>query len=378
MQRLTIFLLFILTFIYPAIAIGQKTESSDFFEEDSRLKIKVNENRLRVSYLTLLKKLTKETTAPLHFTEASSEFKTQSLAIGCNKSSAFELMDAIAALYLLQWDTDGKKGYRLLPPQNEQDFVLKPQDDFERERFEASEAFLNHLKDAPKPLRAMIASGAFLPIKELPKNLRDDVEDMITALNKTKIKRGGTVWNMNQLPNALIGLINNPKENYTNYEFTITIPGIRATGFRYNDYMQRRAEAVRAKSGTGVVYNTLSNCIKREEAVQSPYLKRRVSISIQNGTLPEVLKALHEKYDIPFVSQANDGLPERTSIKLTNMPLADALDMLKKNYKDTDWEYRKTGYILFWGKTNLARNPLKNHQYSFPADPNSGIMLRRP
>lgn len=148
------------------------------------------------------------------------------------------------------------------------------------------------------------------------------------------------------------------------YRITVQGPG-QSTSFKINDYeyRQQQQDAERRKreraGELSPLYVPTAFEIPNAQAKKRPELKKVVQLDLDRATLVQTLIQLHEKYDIPFVT---DPPPlrekaQRVDIHLGPMPLGEVLDKLTQLYKDTEWEWRKYGFLVVRGPFNHARDP---------------------
>ncbi|QNF35157.1 DUF4974 domain-containing protein [Adhaeribacter swui] len=89
------------------------------------------------------------------------------------------------------------------------------------------------------------------------------------------------------------------------------------------------------------------------QAAKAQHLKTKITLQVNNATLPQVLQKIQQKYAIPF-SYLNNDLPakNRISAAIDAKPLADVLDMLLAK---TDVGYlEKNGQVII--KKGLPKN----------------------
>jgi hypothetical protein len=95
--------------------------------------------------------------------------------------------------------------------------------------------------------------------------------------------------------------------------------------------------------------------LTQEAAKRLPALERKVTIQMRDVSFPEVLRYLHNVYNIAYVCDPGGVMPQRANVNIVNMPLGKALDRLTQIYKDTEWEWRKLNFLLLRGPQNPSR-----------------------
>jgi cytochrome c556 len=331
-----------------------------FLENDRLLQTEISQVGKVVSYAHIFKEMSREAKIRLHFAKSTGDVANTKLVVAYKSMPVGAVMDAVAALYLFRWQKTTDKQYHLLGSSVGADTVFLPKNEYQRDRFAASKAFLASLDKLPATERNRILAGS--PIHALPPSLQTPVKEMIQALNRQKVAEGRNPWDMDRLRDATLRVSEESREGFRTYKFNVTLPGIRSTSFAYNDYADTKREAERANTKTGnasigAIYSTALYAVPRREADKQAQMKKRVSLNVRDATLPQVLLMLHQKYDIPFVSQNEKELPQRADVRFDSLPLATALDRLTELYKGTDWELRRLGFVVVWGENNRPRNP---------------------
>jgi hypothetical protein len=95
---------------------------------------------------------------------------------------------------------------------------------------------------------------------------------------------------------------------------------------------------------------------------KDPKMAALVSLNVEGATFARALWELSQSSSLAFVADADPPLPPNYPVqwqKLTiyegPMPLRAMLDRLTALFKDTEWEYRESGIVVFRGPLNQAR-----------------------
>lgn len=334
-----------------------------YFEKDSRLNAPMTIQSASYMHLRLWRAIARTTKVPIDREQNAMELDTDPVALAGKDVPARALMDAAAARILARWERTEKKGYRLLVPQAEMDRGYGASNEYERERFRAGRAFIRALMALPAEERSRMESGQSVPFTSLPSDMQMAVTEMLQSLARQAQVTGWTVFPVARVAEAEFRLERKPSSEFNRLWLQLKVPG-QDVGFRINDYeekKQERAGKARQKwqqmGEPDGLYIPEKFEVSQEAAKRLPALKRVVQIDAEGATFPKVLWLLHEKYGIAFLSDPKRTMPQRADVHLPPMPLGEALDKLTKIYKDTEWEYRKLGFIIVRGPRNPSREP---------------------
>lgn len=288
------------------------------------------------------------------------ELKTARLIVAEEGQSAAALMDAVAALWLARWEKDTANKYKLLVPARESNIYL-PKNDFQRERFAAGQRFVGALDTLPANLQTALRSGQQIQASALPPGMLRSIRDMADTLNREKHElRGDThPFPLDRVPESHVDLEIKNKGTLTTYFVTIGLQDWGSMGWLFTDHEERKRETDRQTGADSAIHDTEKVRLTREQVRQIPALKKLVSVQAKQATLPQILRALHEKYAIPFVCDPARFMTQRADVDIRSMPLGEALDKLTDTYQDTEWEWRKMGFLIVRAPGSPARTRKK-------------------
>jgi hypothetical protein len=293
--------------------------------------------------------------------QGAAEFDLAPVAVGGRTVTARALMDALAARAMVRWEHTERNGYRLLVPRAELDFVYVPHNEHERERSRLGEGVIDYLNGLPAADQGRLRTGLKTPFSGLPPAIRNLVEGMLETRAAENRERGGgpTVYG-GDLSTASVGFQREAATGFSSFWVSVRVPGLGSSGFTINDYgrQQMAREAERRKGvGPDDLYEPRKFEVTREAAKLLPELMQKVDFNAGKVAFPEAMAMLHQKYGIAYVSDPVRAMPQRAEVRLAGMTLGDALDTLCKTFTETEWEWRKYGFVVIRGPSNPAREP---------------------
>jgi hypothetical protein len=130
-------------------------------------------------------------------------------------------------------------------------------------------------------------------------------------------------------------------------------------GALFND-SKKVIESGSIKVESPTLYDTRRYKISEKEYPKIKELNQIVSLKGKDMYMENVLKYLHETKGISCVTEVKQFINQRVDIDIPAMPLWKFMDTITKLYKDTEWEYRKSGVIIVRGPMNSARGQSRN------------------
>jgi hypothetical protein len=277
---------------------------------------------------------------------------------------ARSVMDALAALTLYRWERTEKNGYRLLISQREMN-VYKPKNPHQKDRYAQGLKFVQELDKLPAPEQNRIRAGEQVPLHSLPPEMRQAAEGVLEALNQELVSQGrSAAIELNQLVQGTTVRLRHQKiKNFNRYSFGIHVPELGGASISFSDYEshEREAQAARERkiqSGqSDALYEPVRFALSQDEARKLPALQKKVTVQMRDVTLPQVLRYLHVTYGVAYISDPELAIPQRASVNIVNLPLGKALDRLTQTYDNTEWEWRKSKFLVVRGPNNPSRTP---------------------
>lgn len=339
-----------------ALPQGPSDKESSVLTKDARLKQKMSVPVGTMRTTRLFYTVRRATDVRLYTEEG--ELQNASLIVASNGRDAASLMDAAAALWLTRWEKDPKNQYKMLVSGNEMNIFL-PKTEARRKCLEAGRRFLGGLEKLPVGLRERLRAGQRLNPTELPVQMQEEILQMQAAATEDQEQKTGR--SLRSFPAGHLGqsqmqLQVKPKARGVNsYFLTLNMPEWGSRGWSFNDYESRKPK-IDARSGVdGTVHDARKFRLSANDIEKVPALKNAVTVRVQRATFPQVLRALHDNYGIAFVSTPAQYMTQRASVNIQSLPLGEAMDKLTEIYQNTEWEYRKGGFIVVRGPSNPAR-----------------------
>ncbi len=357
---------------------AQERKRATWFESDPRLEGRVTAVARTDRHGRLWGVLSGRTGVRIECEAAALEFRDAQLSVGATSVSSRSLMDALASMGDARWEYTERKTYRLKVSSHELEYVFIPREERERERFLAGKPFLQALDAMPADRKAALESGRSVPFTSIPPEMQSSVGAMLGSLSQEYREKGlGDTIQVGALPGAAFRLDRKSADGFNELFLTVRVAGVGSSGWRLNDFEEQqnaRAEKSRARKSDELeeVYASKAHDFPQLEAKRLPALQRKVDIDLKDSTFPQVLRDLHDRYGIPFVSDVEQYMRQRADVRITRTPLGDALDKLTDLYKDTEWEWRKMGFLIVRGpdssvRKRLLKRPSEEKQPASPA-----------
>lgn len=284
-----------------------------------------------------------------------SELQLAPLIVANSALDTAALMDGIAALWLVRWEKDTQKRYKLLVPESVEKSQL-PANRYERDRSASAQDFAAGLKKLPPPVRAALAAGNSIPANLLPPDMLRAVHVMTDSVNREhQAPEDDNPFPLSRLAESALRVNAKNRGSYSSYFVSLELPGWGSMGWRITDDKRQRGKPDAATSSANI-HAPLKLEVKPKDARGLPALSRKVSISLKEATLPEVLADLYKHYRISFVADPQFAFKQKADVFINDEPLATVLDKLTTLYRGSEWEYRKLGFLVFRSANNPARN----------------------
>ncbi len=286
------------------------------------------------------------------------ELNHASVLISYRDQPIHAVMDAIAAMHLSQWEED-KNVFWLLPGRQYLDSAYSSGDQNKQARLQAGWGFIRTIESTRN--NESFFSPAGLPFSGFSPSLQNDIRQMMAAMQKQLAAH----------PNIEVFVANLPQSKITIQrevgitgvvEYSVRVKNeIGDMGFRIHNYGDPNTSGNASNGGKTTTpnkqyYPTEKYEISPGESKNHPALRKTVTINLRGYTFPLVMRYLHQEYGIPFVSDLPKHMPQKANVSVGPVSLGEALDYLTSVYKDTEWEVRKSGFVIVRGPTNPARD----------------------
>jgi hypothetical protein len=311
------------------------------------------------------------------------EMQSALLFLTFRKMSAWKVMDAVAALWLARWGQTDGDGYQLMTSADEIRNTFTPKNAYKRRRNEAGMKFLSAMDGLPPGVRADLRAGKPVSVASLTPELQARLGEMVDALNQERVANDpdNQPFPLSLLVGSTITFSVSNFEQVKDYWVQVSNSDWGSSGFAFDDYEynnRRRAQARAAqRPGTGNgsgARNTGNETVRsdteasdtrefspvkfeitQKEARTLPELRQAVRIERRRVTLPLVLREMHDRYGTPLVADAPAFQTEVRDVSIDVATLPMAFDRLTQIYRDTQWEYRASGFFVVRSATNPAR-----------------------
>ena len=292
------------------------------------------------------------------------EFTRLQVFIGYEKQPIHTVMDALAAMYLAQWQKD-KEAYYLISGRHILDAVYGYRDEHKQARLQAGWEFIRSIENIKK--NESFFSPAGLPYSSFSPSLQNDIRQMMSAMQKQNAAHPGIEAFVANLDQSNITIRRKVGITGT-IEYFLGVRNENGDmGFRIHNYGDPKALNNSSNGGKTNIpntqyYPTEEFEISEKDAKKHPALRKTVTINLRGYTFPLVMRHLHQEYSIPFVSDLPKHMPQKANVSIGPVSLGKALDYLTSVYKETEWELRKSGFIIVRGPTNPARDALQGRR----------------
>ncbi|MCX6378152.1 MAG: hypothetical protein NT023_01535 [Armatimonadetes bacterium] len=337
------------------------------FDNDPQLRIKTSLRSLEAPFPALWEGFTRKARVVIQREDAAREFDNSTLGVFCSDTSVHDLMDAVAASVLARWEAI-PKGYRFLVSSSELDSAYLPKSERFRDLNRKGMDFMRQVKNLPGETRRRLESGESLPYGALSPAMQALGKDMLHTIMEEELQKlpQGTqlAIESEDYSQASIKLSREPAKGFDSFYISLAKQGAGSAMWNVNNYEQRRAEGLQpgTASEKSKVYAPKKYEISRDDALESPLMKRVVTLQLRSALLPQVLRKLHEEYGLNFVCDAVNTFPRPATVQFKSLSLGAALDRLTELYPNTEWELRKSNILVYRSASNPARDPSKGHE----------------
>lgn len=286
------------------------------------------------------------------------ELNHASVLIGYRDQPIYAVMDAIAAMHRSQWEEE-KNDFWLLPGRDHLDSAYSPGDENKQARLQAGWGFIRTIESTTN--NGPFFSPTGLPFSDFSPSLQSDLRKMAAAMQKQAAAHPGIGELVAGLEESNITIRRKTGITGT-IEYWVNVKNSRGSmGFRIHNYGDPDASGSPSNGGKTTppdkqYYPAEKYEISPEESKNHPALRKTVTLHLRGTTFPLVMRHLHQEYGIPFVSDLPKHMPQKAHVSIGPVPLGEALDYLTSVYKETEWEARKSGFVIVRGPTNPNRD----------------------
>ena len=338
---------------------GGRSSSSSPLDSDTRLARRVSIAASSPTHIRLYGVVSRKAGVAIDREAAAAEFDNSRVALAAPNAAARALMDAIASRVLARWEKVDRNRYRLLVPGAEIDWIYKAKNEFTAERYRLGTEFIQSVGSLDFGLRAEIAAGQPILIARLPAQMRELLNGMLESCAKENKSKGlGPTVFGSDLSNATLRMQRqSTPPGFQEFWVNVGVPGVGSSGFRINNYASSRAGGQSQTNASSQTHDPQRFEVKPSDAKLLSELKVVVTLDAGKITFPDAMRLLHEKYGFAYISDSKTDMPQKAEVRIPRMSLGEALDRLTEIFKDTEWEWRKYGFIVIRGPNNPARDP---------------------
>lgn len=343
----------------PPAASAAPSATASPLARDNRLQVPVTVKPGTLTLAQVLPLLTKATHVNI-YTEADWLNRTV-FTLACPNRNAAALMDGLAAVYLMRWVRDNKKGYQLLDSAVMSAEYL-PHTAASNNLHRNGMLFISGLDKLPEALRQAVTSGNKIPVSQLPDTMMQAVKGMAAASIEMhqEILPQSIPLDPNNLNGCSLAMQIQPGPQATVYNCRIEWEGtgqVGMSGFSFDDYLERKAEQDKLLSGPDSPLVPVGRFEQtQKQAKDLPELKQAVTLKLEKATLADALQKLHDTYGIAYIADLPPTATQTADLVYNSLPLGDVLDRLAQTYKGTEWEWRPLGFLVLRGPQNPARD----------------------
>jgi hypothetical protein len=336
------------------------------FETDKRLNQIFIQNYLSVKCTRLFTTIHNNYQVPIRISAEDIEMSMRDIVFYGKGKSLRVGMDAIACLWNATWELDIKKEYLFSVDPLWEGKIYNHGNNSEAD---LAEAFINDADNLPKNLRDKLYSPSNsndypqksgLSADQIPDAMYQQLLDIANIKHNASVvglPKNSYIKSPSSIPRDKVRtwLIKDPKKSYNTYNMKI-FGGEFSISMTVSDVKKKKKEHDNAKKNgkNFTVYRTERNEVSHKEAEKILELKQLVEIHMQYAYLPDVLKYLAEKYNVPLVGHNRSLLPQRINkVDIPKMPLHQVLDHLTTLYGNTEWEWREMGMLVVRKKSRL-------------------------
>lgn len=299
------------------------------------------------------------------------EMRDATLFLTFDKARAWAVMDAVAALWLVRWGRTEDNGYILMTSADEIRSSFTPSNKYKRRRNEAGMKFLMDLDRLPPGVRADLRAGKRVSVSDLPPQMQAHLSEMVEALNQERVAKSpdNDPFPLSLVPQSTLTFSMKDYGEVQDYWVKVSNSMWGETGFAFDNYEYNRrprpgvgssGSATTAREGSGDAkatreYSPIKFEITQKQARTLPELRKSIRIERRRATLPQILREMYDRYDTSIVADPPAVQKQICDVSFDAASLPEAFDRLTQIYRDTQWEYRPSGFFVIRSGPNPAR-----------------------
>ena len=345
------------------------------FLNDPLLSSKITIREKEATHAFLWKRLRENTGLLIEREESVADLDNAQIVVYCEKSSVRSVMDALAARILARWEKI-PKGYLFLVSSKELESVYKPKTLLQRDIYRKGMEMVSLIKQLPQDVRQQLNAGEAVPFGSFSPEMQNLQRDLVRLSVKESLmgepEGTRTSFCTDDFSDATIKIIDENAKGFDCYGITINKASAGQIYHSVNNFEQRMEEGGIAGTNADkyAIYAPKKYELSREDALKTSLLKQRISLKMQEARLPQVLIKLHEKYGVNFMSDAYSTFPQKANINFDQITLGEALNKLMELYPKTEWELRKSRFLIFRSPQNIVHDPSTEHDIPEAIQPN--------
>ena len=348
--------------------IGKDTPVKDVLA-NPRLLFRATLERKTTTVEQALAKLSEFTT--LHLEAQGAELRVTVLYFHYTATPLRDILAGIAATGNWEWTKKNENTLVLKERYNAHALdVHRPRNEAQKEVYELGATFLGQFADLPPDIQAAMGfngetqDGALhpgLPFNTLPTAMQDNVRAMLAAQTKNMASQGIGFPSLSEsgLSHSLVNLqYGSPQDGLRSFGVGLSANlanGDRASlGMDFIVFQDPRDgnNVVPGDQVAGIDNNSAAlDATSRQKALAgNPHLQDKVSLTLENASLFQTLKALSVKANIAFSAQypSMTAKPVQRSFTFTAISIGEMLDKITALYGGRDDQGNRYRYT--WGQ----------------------------
>ena len=317
-----------------------------------------------IQFFQIFKRVSNETDIKL----VSEDFYNKTVcSIFAKDIEVYKVMDGLGALFLTRWVKEDVGRFTMID-NFEYTLGWVPESPEEVERCEASMPFLSEYLRLPSDIQDKLKNDEKasnqnngLPLSALPPAMQQAIYSMMDVENKFKGKNSRNI-SQEEISNGRVMVDNSTSVMGTIKLFIRLNTSKGSYGALYTN-TKKLVDNKTLNASNEKTYECKKWDIERKDYKNENKLKQEIILN-GNYTIIDILKYLHDNFDISCISETNKTIPMRVSVRISKMPLWQFLEKMPETFLETEWEYRKSEVLVVRGPRNSARDNKRSTEIS--------------
>jgi hypothetical protein len=333
-------------------------------EKESSLQRKITLETSTIVFPEAFKRCYKQNKVLLEIGQSKEELNRAEICCYVKNDYTYRLMDGIATLYLMRWEKKTAEKYALLERIRfsheglNKDLAKEIQD-----YNEAGRPFLQGYNKLPTDIQEKmrnIPAGHWTPgysVRNLPPAMVQSLIKMAQVGNAERLQASGLAigdWEVNdgsiKVKNSIDG--NGVQTQSIEIEGKYSKSGMFTTGWSISNGDDALKTGAISQDSNKVYAVSKKDEFPRNRYSKEILLQVNASVVGNNLYITDVIKQIHDKIGISFISNTRKHINIRKNINYGSMPLYQLMDKVMDLFEGCEWEYRKVGVIVVRGPKN--------------------------